>query len=168
MKKIVLVAAAIFGLAFAASAQPKAVGGRLAGFGALGVQASYEHYLGNPNFLEIDAGADFTGDKVGFIATGTYNWVFAQPSWTPRGSWSWYAGPGFTIGAVSWDKDNSDKEETKAMFGFVGQVGLEYTFWFPLQISADIRPVIGFVDSDFYDRGLGYGFIPTISVRYVF
>lgn len=170
MKKLVILLAAFLGFGIAVSAQPKAVGARLEGFGALGFEASYEHYFGNPNFLEVDAGLDMTGDNVGFKATGTYNFVFAQPIWTPRGSWSWYAGPGFTLGAVSWESDDrsDNHDKTKAMFGFVGQVGLEYTFWFPLQISADIRPIIGIIDDDFYSDGFANGFIPTISVRYSF
>ena len=48
--------------------------------------------------------------------------------------------------------------------GVAGQVGLEYTFWFPLQLSFDIRPVLGL--------GFNYGFhwsvMPAIGVRYRF
>ena len=68
------------------------------------------------------------------------------------------------------------------MLGICGQVGLEYTIWFPLQLSVDLRPVIGMHSNSgytahdgphygtrvgFYDNGL-LGFAPTISVRYRF
>lgn len=74
------------------------------------------------------------------------------------------------------------------MLGVCAQVGLEYTFWFPLQLAIDLRPVFGIhvnggyssidtanpevasrtpVETGFYDNGL-LGFVPTISARYRF
>lgn len=158
MKKTLIFIAATLCFAAAASAQPKAIGARLDGMGYVGLEASYEHYLGNPHFLEVNAGV---WGWNGFSASGIYNFVFAQPVWTTRGDWSWYAGPGVSLGVDS----NGDK--AKFFFGLAAQVGLEYQFWFPLQLSADLRPVIGFCDGEFYDRGM-LGFVPTISVRYAF
>lgn len=158
MKKTILIIAAVLGFAVAASAQPKAIGGR---FGYSGLNASYEHYLGNPNFLEVEAGIDFYGSKVGFNATALYNWTFAQPDWSSRGDWGWYAGPGISLGSTYFN------DGTNFFFGICGQVGLEYTFWFPLQLSVDVRPTFGFCDGDFWKNGL-YGFAPCLSVRYAF
>lgn len=152
MKKTLIIIAAILGFAVAASAQPKAIGGR---FGATGLEASYQHYLGNPNFLEVDLGFYMFN---GFNATGTYNWTFAQPNWSSRGEWGWYAGPGINLGVY----------DSNFFIGAVGQVGLEYTFWFPLQLSVDLRPTIGVYDGEFFTDGLAYGFIPSFSVRYAF
>ena len=57
------------------------------------------------------------------------------------------------------------------VFGIVGQVGLEYTFWFPLQLSVDLRPQFGLAAGNggarFYSEGM-FGFVPTIGVRYRF
>ena len=39
--------------------------------------------------------------------------------------------------------------------------------WFPLQLSADLRPTFGICDSEFWTDGL-FGFAPMISVRYSF
>lgn len=158
MKKAIIIIAAVLGFATMASAQPKAVGGRL----GYGLEASYQHYLGAPNFLEVNAGLNVYGGKAGFNATGTYNFMFAQPSWTPRGEWGWYAGPGVTLGSTYYNDDHN------FFFGVVGQVGVEYTFWFPLQLSADLRPTFGLCDGEFWTNGLWGGFIPTISVRYSF
>lgn len=158
MKKTLIIIAAVLGFAVAASAQPKAIGGRL----GYCIEASYQHYLGDPNFLEINAGIWGLSD-IGFKATGIYNFVFAQPAWSPRGFWSWYAGPGVTFGTTAYNEKNG-----KFFFGLVGQIGLEYEFWFPLQLSADLRPTFGFCDSEFYKDGISYGFIPTISIRYAF
>ena len=52
----------------------------------------------------------------------------------------------------------------KLHLGVAGQVGLEYTFWFPLQLSLDIRPQLGLVNSAF---GI-WGWYPHLSVRYRF
>ena len=158
MKKTILIIAAVIGFATAVSAQPKAIGGRL----GYGLEASYQHYLGDPNFLEVNAGI-WGLNNIGFKATALYNFVFAQPNWSPRGSWAWYAGPGLTAGTTTYNDKNG-----KFFFGVVGQIGVEYEFWFPLQLSADLRPTIGFCDGEFYKDGISYGFIPTISVRYAF
>lgn len=189
MKKIFFAAVIMLTFAFAASAQPRAIGGRL---GTTGLEASYEHTLGS-NFIETDLGMDFGFAGLGFKATGIYNFIFARPAWTDRGTWGLYAGPGISLGYVAdmykinWSNDNFPENPGNIrkltysdygfMFSFTGQVGLEYTFWFPLQLSVDIRPYIGFHVTDhngtsnarveFYDYGL-FGFIPTVSARYRF
>jgi hypothetical protein len=44
-----------------------------------------------------------------------------------------------------------------------GEIGLEYTFEFPLQLSVDIRPQIGLLN------GLKFsGFYPAFGIRYRF
>ena len=68
MKKVVLFAIALLGCAVMATAQPKAIGGRL----GWGLGASYEHYLGEPHFLEFDAEM-FNVDNIGFRLDGIYN-----------------------------------------------------------------------------------------------
>ena len=158
MKKTIIIIAVMLGFAFAASAQPKAIGGRL----GYGIEASYQHTLGAPHFLELNAGI-FGINHVGFRFTGLYNFVFAQPNWTPRGSWAWYAGPGVSLGTAHYNDKNG-----QFFAGIAGQLGLEYEFWFPLQLSVDLRPQFGFCDGAFYMDGVTYGFVPTLSVRYAF
>ena len=157
MKRIILIAALIFGVAVAATAQPRAVGGRL----AYGLEASYQHYVGGENFVEANLGFCYFS---ALNATATYNFMIAQPAWTARGEWGFYAGPGASVGL-----DLIGRSEF--VFGVVGQVGLEYTFWFPLQLSVDLRPQIGFAAGNggarFYTEGM-FGFVPTIGVRYRF
>lgn len=191
MKKFLMIAALALGVSAAAMAQPRAIGGRL---GATGLEASYEHTLGGSNFVEVNAGLDYFYG-VGAKAAATYNFMVAQPNWTDRGEWGVYVGPGLTTG---WVGDTVKYKYNEGgvtynytdwgrgfMFGLAAQVGLEYTFWFPLQLSVDIRPYIGMhiwngeIHNDgsvkvntekkigFYETGL-YGFIPTLSVRYRF
>ena len=157
MKRIILIAALVFGVAVAATAQPRAVGGRL----AYGLEASYQHYVGGENFVEANLGFCYFS---ALNATATYNFMIAQPAWTARGEWGFYAGPGASVGLGLIGR-------SEFVFGVVGQVGLEYTFWFPLQLSVDLRPQIGFAAGNggarFYTEGM-FGFVPTIGVRYRF
>ena len=131
------------------------------------------------------------GELSGIKAAASYNFIFARPAWSDRGTWALYAGPGVAMGYVS-DRttytilryDGMREYPLKVhpadhgfMFALSGQVGLEYNFWFPLQLSVDIRPYFGFHVNDgyysygsktgFYNYGL-MGFIPTLSVRYRF
>ena len=162
MKKALLILAAVLGLFVAASAQPKALGAR---FGAGPLEVSYQHWMGDPNFLEITGGLYiFNGSS--FQVTGTYNWMLCEPDWTPRGNWGVYAGPGVTLGSARVKKNGGDVYVTSAMYGVVAQLGLEYTFWFPLQLSIDVRPVILGYTGEFYSNPRWL--IPTLSARYTF
>jgi hypothetical protein len=147
MKKIILIAAMALGFVVTAVAQPKAVGLRL-GYGA---EVTYQHNLGSSNFLEANLGLN---DFSTLNLAATYNWMIAKPQWTDRGEWGFYAGPGIALGA---GKDIFN-------VGIAGQVGLEYTFWFPLQLSIDVRPQLGLVGDNF---GL-WGWYPQLGVRYRF
>lgn len=163
MKKIIIIAALALGFAVAASAQPRAIGGRL----SYGLEASYQHTVKNADFVEANLGLFGFGS---IDATATYNFMIAQPDWTSRGEWGFYAGPGAALG---YSFVGGDYFHIAA----VGQVGLEYTFWFPLQLSVDLRPQFGVAmgknigsnggNAAFYTGGL-LGFVPTIGVRYRF
>ena len=155
MKKIILTAALVLGFAADASAQPRALGVR-AGYG---VELSYQHNVNGANFIEADLGL---GSFSYLNLAGTYNFMIAQPAWTNSGTWGFYAGPGVALGAG------------KGVFnlGIAGQVGLEYTFDFPLQLSLDIRPQIGMVSATALDvttREFGiWGWYPHLGIRYKF
>ena len=166
MKKNIIVAALLMGFAFAAAAQPRAIGARF-GFST---EASYQHTVGGENFIEANLGTFGFG---GLQASASYNFMILQPEWTSRGEWGVYAGPGLALGT-------GFSRYYMMNLDIMAQVGLEYTFWFPLQLSVDLRPQIGFVVADanygylqkdvkaFYNLTGLYGFIPSISVRYRF
>ena len=191
MKRLILTLI-IASAALCANAQPRAVGVR---FGVTGIEASYEHNINKLQFVEGNMGIDY-GNKVngmpGIKAEGTYNFIWARPAWTNKGSWAIYSGPGAAIGYVNDEIHFKAGEEVIHFedYGFMlslsVQVGLEYTFWFPLQLSVDLRPMIGMhinggdyttrtgvempgygTKIGFYDNGL-MGFVPTIAVRYRF
>ena len=154
MKKIILAAALVLGFAVAASAQPRALGVRLGNGGEI----SYQHQL-DANFLEVDGGLGLGFDGVFNVgATGIYNFMIAQPAWTDRGEWGFYAGPGARVGL-------GVGEHSYFNLAAAGMIGLEYSFWFPLQLSIDYRQVLG------YSLGLDKLYAPysfALSLRYRF
>ena len=100
MKKITIILVALLLGAFAAVAQPKAIGVRGGLFGlTFNGEISYEHWAtifdNDYDFLEAELGV-FGGN--GFKATAMYNFTFAQPDFTDRGEWAFYAGPGAVAG----------------------------------------------------------------------
>ncbi len=154
MKKIILIAAMVLGFAVAASAQPRAIGVRLGNGG----EVSYQHSLGT-NFLEVDGGLGLGFDGTFNVgATGIYNFMIAQPSWTSRGEWGFYAGPGAGVGLGLGDANYFN-------ISAAGMVGLEYSFWFPLQLSLDFRQHIGI---GFGGHGIWYPSSVALGVRYRF
>ena len=177
MKRVITIL--IFAISWCAIsyAQPKSLGVR---GGATGAEVSYQHYLSSDKFISVDTGVDFgysVSGKMGAHLNGTYNIIWARPQWTKKGTWNIYAGPGASTG---WVEDrcvikNGDERANYFTQGFMlalsGQVGLEYNFEFPLQLSLEVRPCIGFHLADksasFYDNGL-LGFIPSLGIRYTF
>lgn len=158
MKKALLIIAVLVSSAAVALAQPKSIGGRL---GNYGVDVSYENYVSRgADFLEFGLGLDNGFSTSSFHVDGIYNFMIIQPNWTSVGTWGFYAGPGASV--ASWK--NSDDENT-VYAGFVGNVGLEYTFSFPLQLSVDFRPRLMFGDGGV--RGDG-PFSLGVGVRYAF
>lgn len=158
MKKALLIIAVLVSSAAVALAQPKSIGGRL---GNYGVDVSYENYVSRgADFLEFGLGLDNGFSTSSFHVDGIYNFMIIQPNWTSVGTWGFYAGPGASV--ALWK--NSDDENT-VYAGFVGNVGLEYTFSFPLQLSVDFRPRLMFGDGG--ARGDG-PFSLGVGVRYAF
>lgn len=158
MKKAILIIAVLVSSAAVALAQPKSIGGRL---GNYGVDVSYENYVSRgADFLEFGLGLDNGFSTSSFHVDGIYNFMIIQPNWTSVGTWGFYAGPGASV--ALWK--NSDDENT-VYAGFVGNVGLEYTFSFPLQLSVDFRPRLMFGDGGV--RGDG-PFSLGVGVRYAF
>jgi len=156
MKKIILILIAVLGISLCASAQPRAIGIKFGGVNTF----SYQHTLGGENFLELNLGSyNFT--SLDFSVA--YDFMIAQPKWTDKGTWGFYAGPGISLGSAF-------DPNYKFGFGVFGQVGLEYTFWFPLQLAIDLHP--GFNIATGQNGTSGYFnlfcLVPALSVRYRF
>ena len=147
MKKIILAVALVLGFAAAASAQPRALGGR---FG-YGVDLSYQHYVNGDNFVEADLGLD----SFKFLnVAATYNFMISEFG----NGFGFYAGPGAGVGLAVGDINYF-------ALSAAGMVGIEYNFNFPLQISLDFRQHIGL---GFNGHGLWYPSSIGLGIRYQF
>ena len=165
MKRFLLVVVSTLLLGVAAYAQPKAVGLRGGLFGlSYNAEISYEHWFtmfdNDYDFLEAELGV-FGGN--GFKGTVMYNFTFAQPEFSDSGEWAFYAGPGLVAGYGTGVNKN-DEKVSAPFVGVAAQLGLEYTFWFPLQLSLDFRPT--FMIPTLMNRTNWYGV--ALSARYAF
>lgn len=132
MKKILLLAVmAVMGVTYAV-AGPRAIGVNLGYGGAF----SYQHSLGESNMIDLAVEVPAFN---GIGASCTYDWIdpfHTAVPWNNQGEWHWYMGVGAGAGLYGWDA-------TTAYVGAVGHVGIEYDFWFPMQLSLDWRPNVG-------------------------
>ena len=143
--------------AYATSA-PRAIGVR---FG-YGVSVSYQHGLASGNMVGLDL--DIPGFE-GIGLTATYDWINPCGNvipWDNKGEWNWYAGCGLSGGCGF---------KGFGYLGAAGRLGIEYDFWFPLQLSVDwtpnVGPVFGKNAIGYNTPGLFAGAI-AIGVRYKF
>jgi hypothetical protein len=158
MRKLFLLAIVCFSFTALLSAQdisPNALGLRLGDSNGFGTEISYQRALNDNNRLEFDLGWRSGNTYDGFKLTGLYQWV-----WNLDGNFNWYAGAGGGIGSYGYD-DPAFNDET---FLFIaGDIGIEYSFEIPLQLSLDFRPELSFGDyNDDLDFDIGLG------IRYLF
>lgn len=162
MKKILFIIVAIIGVSTQVSAQniaDHAIGVRFGDSSGFGAEANYQLGLSEKNRLEFGLGIRDGSRNESIKAIGLYQWV-----WNIDGGLNWYAGPGAGIEFVNFDDDYYDDRDSKAYAIIAGDVGLEYNFDFPLLISIDFRPEIGFEDYDDDDIRFNVG----LSARYQF
>jgi hypothetical protein len=162
MKNSILVAALLIGSAFSAQAQgisKNALGLRLGDNDGFGGELSYQRKLVSNNRLELDLGWRNSKDVDNLKLTGLYQWV-----WNIESGFHWYAGVGGGVGSWSYDRNNANDS---GAFAFVaGDLGIEYDFDIPLQLSLDIRPEIYFNSDDFREDNFGPDI--ALGIRYRF
>ncbi|WP_294819357.1 hypothetical protein [uncultured Flavobacterium sp.] len=153
MKKLLLSAFMLIGLAFSSNAQDRnALGLRLGDNDGFGGEISYQRLLGDNNRLELDLGWRDSKNYDAIKLTGLYQWV-----WNIEGGFNWYAGVGGGVGTWEFDNvpDYYDGDDDSGTFLFVaGDIGIEYNFDIPLQLSLDFRPELYFGD-DFREDDFG-------------
>ena len=159
MKKIILSAIMLMGLAFTAEAQhiPKnALGLRLGDNDGFGVEISYQRGFSQKNRLELDLGWRNSNEVDAFKLAGLYQWV-----WNIDGGFNWYAGVGGGLG--SWS-DNNYNENGSFVFA-AGDIGIEYSFQeAPILLSLDFRPEFG--SNGYYENN--YSGDIALGVRFKF
>ncbi|UKM64235.1 hypothetical protein GSB9_00782 [Flavobacteriaceae bacterium GSB9] len=162
MKKLFLLSVAVFGFALTSNAQDfseNAIGLRLGDSDGFGAEISYQRALGANNRLEVDLGLRSGNGYDGFKLAGIYQWV-----WLLDGDFNWYAGVGGGLGSYSFDRDFVGYDDNSETFIFAaGDIGIEYNFNIPLQISIDARPEFGFGD---YRDDLDFDV--ALGIRYQF
>lgn len=166
MKKLLLSAVMLMGLAFSAQAQEKnALGLRLGDNDGFGGEISYQRYLNSGNRLEFDLGWRDSKYYDAMKLAALYQWV-----WNIEGGFNWYAGLGGGVGTWEFKKDDIppywDGGDDSGTFLFLaGDIGIEYNFDIPLQLSLDFRPEIYFAD-DFREDNFGPDI--ALGIRYKF
>jgi len=161
MKKL-FISMAVLALAFTANAQSiskNALGLRLGDNDGFGGEISYQRGLKENNRLELDLGFRNSNDVDAFKLTGLYQWV-----WQIDGGFNWYAGAGAGLGSWSYNKYGVKNNGTY-FFG-AGDIGIEYNFDIPLQLSLDFRPELYLNSSDFRDNSFGPDV--ALGIRYKF
>jgi hypothetical protein len=170
MKKIILSAIMLIGLAFTAQAQDiskNALGLRFGSNGGFGTEISYQRGLSANNRLELDLGwrnrNNYKNDGYDDNAiklTGLYQWV-----WNIDGGFNWYAGVGGGVGSYDRKYNDDRNYDNNGVFAFAaGDIGIEYNFDFPLLISLDFRPEFG--GNGYYDDN--YGSDVALALKYQF
>ena len=164
MKKIIFSAMMLIALAFTAQAQEiskNALGLRLGDNDGFGGELSYQRKLSKNNRLELDLGFRNNDNYDAFKLVGLYQWV-----WNIDGGFNWYAGLGAGIGSYSYNNFPGSKYDGNGTFLLAaGDIGIEYVFDFPLQISLDLRPELYFGD-EFRDDKFGPDI--ALGLRYRF
>lgn len=162
MKKLFLSAFMLIGLALSTHAQDRknAIGLRIGDNDGFGAEVSYQRYLSPQNRLEFDLGWRDSEHYDAVKLAALYQWV-----WNIEGGFNWYAGVGGGFGSWKHDHHHNDlppwanghdhDHDDSGTFGFIaGNIGIEYNFDFPLQLSLDFRPEIYFGE-DFRENSFG-------------
>ncbi|WP_024482096.1 hypothetical protein [Cellulophaga baltica] len=156
MKKILGVFAIILFASISAQAQSiskNALGLRLGDNDGFGGEISYQRYLKENNRLEFDLGWRDSNNVDAFKLVGLYQWVMPI-----EGNFNWFVGAGAGIGSF----DAGENDGTFALIA--GDIGIEYNFDFPLILSLDMRPELGFNDNYSDDLDLDI----ALGIRYQF
>jgi hypothetical protein len=156
MKKVLLGIALLGCFVVAVNAQPRAIGGRVGG----DIEFSYQHQLGD-NMIDATAGLWIGYGYMSVGAVAIYDWVFPINSWKHAGAWNWYVGPGAGLGFILGKDIN-----IPVSVSIGGQIGIEYQFKIPLNLSLDYRPMINVLG--FSDKVWGGFYSVALGVRYRF
>jgi len=186
MKKLIFSALLLIGLTLGGHAQhtqhfsKNAIGLRVGTNDGFGAEFSYQRGISPDNRLEFDLGLRshayyhrgdyYDTEAVKLVAL--YQWV-----WHINQGFNWYAGVGAGLGSYRDRVDHGKyyyyddaRYHDSGAFGLIaGDIGIEYDFDFPLQLSFDFRPELGFGDYRYTNEGLStFGPDVAIGARFRF
>ena len=162
MKKLFVTLLVMCAIVGATMAQPRAIGARL----GYNLEFSYQHSLsGGDMMVDLTAGATNVWNGWAYAdINAMFDWVF-----NIKGGWNWYVGPGVGVGFGfgHWWKEY-DYIPFRLNVG--AQIGVEYQFGIPLNLSLDWRPMVNVLG---FGRGAGYGWYQgfygvALGIRYRF
>lgn len=162
MKITGLVAGLIIGLSASVQSQnisKNAIGLRLGDNDGFGGEISYQRKLTLNNRLEFDLGWRNSNNVDAVKLVGLYQWI-----WNIEGGFHWYAGVGGGVGSWRFDTNLNSDNGTFALV--TGDLGIEYDFDIPLQVSLDFRPEIYFNSNAFRENNFGPDL--ALGLRYRF
>ncbi len=167
MKKVVVLVIMLIGLTFNAEAQnisKNALGLRVGDNDGFGGEISYQRGLATNNRLELDLGWRNSKNYDAMKLVGLYQWI-----WNIDGGFNWYAGVGAGIGSWSYNGPGDPDPDGGTFLLAAGDIGIEYVFDIPLQLSLDLRPELYFGDnrSDFDDYN-SFGPDIALGIRFTF
>ena len=162
MKKILLTGMIALSAIFTSNAQEgvskNALGLRFGSNDGIGYEISYQRALKTNNRLEVDLGWRDDNKYNAVKLAGVYQWY-----WNIDGGFNWYAGVG--AGISSWNYEYQTAKARGSTLFVAGQVGIEYNFDIPLQISLDFRPEFYLNNNDYRDS---FGPDIALGLRYKF
>lgn len=162
MKKLVLSAIITITGTLSVNAQQNisknALGLRFGSNDGIGYEVTYQRALSNNNRLEIDLGWRNDNKYDAVKLTGIYQWY-----WNIDNGFNWYAGVGG--GISSWNYDYNEINSSGTTLFVAGQIGIEYNFDIPLQISLDFRPEL-YLNNNKYRNDFGPDI--ALGLRYKF
>lgn len=162
MKKIFLTGLIALSAIFTANAQQgiskNALGLRFGSNDGIGYEISYQRALKANNRLEVDLGWRDDNKYNAVKLAGVYQWY-----WNIEGGFDWYAGVG--AGISSWNYEYGNVKGDGTTLFVAGQIGIEYNFDIPLQISLDFRPEIYLNNNDYRNS---FGPDIALGLRYKF
>ena len=161
MKKLFTTLFVMLAIVSVSLAQPRAIGGRI----GYNVEFSYQHSLGQKMMMDLTAGVTNVWNGWAYAdVTAMFDWVF-----NINGGWNWYVGPGIGVG-YGFGRWWHDYHYIPFRLNVGAQIGVEYQFGIPLNLSLDWRPMVNVLG---FTRGNGYGWYQgfygvALGIRYRF
>lgn len=164
MKKQFIFGLMLFSIALTSYSQnisKNALGFRLGSNDGFGGEISYQRKIATDNRLEFDLGFRNSNNIDAFKIAGLYQWVMPIEK-----NFNWYVGVGGGLGSWSYKQDKYGYSDSGTFFFAAGDIGIEYNFDIPLQISLDFRPEL-YANSNGY-RSNNFGSDIGLGLRYRF
>lgn len=162
MKKVFILVLLFFGLlaSYSQNLSKNAIGLRLGSNDGFGAEISFQRAIKKDKRLEFDLGWRSSNYINAIKLAGIHQWV-----WDIDNGFNWYAGVGGGVGSWKYEYKGYKSDSGTVLF-IAGDLGIEYNFNIPLQVSLDMRPEL-YLNSDGY-RDNSFGPDIALGVRYKF